>query len=167
MLLIFCFLFNGNFSITLTDRKKRGVITSKRVQAFFRLELRQNYHREVSIEQGGASYFDILDKIARYLSVNLYSRSREQEDKVFYAFMVIAHNAISHQKVIEYFDRYPLLSSKYLAYKDWKYIVEQIRLREGKPLTAENVLDIQKIKDQFNNKRKVYDFSHLDLLDKN
>lgn len=158
---------DGNFSITLTDRKKRGVITSKRVQAFFRLELRQNYHREVSIEQGGASYFDILDKIARYLSVNLYSRSREQEDKVFYAFMVIAHNAISHQKVIEYFDRYPLLSSKYLAYKDWKYIVEQIRLREGKPLTAENVLDIQKIKDQFNNKRKVYDFSHLDLLDKN
>jgi len=58
---------DGNFSITLTDRKKKGVITSKRVQAFFRLELRQNYHREVSIEQGGASYFDILDKIARYL----------------------------------------------------------------------------------------------------
>ena len=62
--------------------------------------------------------------------------------------MVIAHNAISHQKVIEYFDRYPLLSSKYLAYKDWKYVVEQIRLREGKPLTAENVLEIKKIKEK-------------------
>lgn len=57
---------DGNFSITLTDRKKKGVITSKRVQAFFRIELRQNYHREVSINQGGISYFEILDKIARY-----------------------------------------------------------------------------------------------------
>lgn len=25
----------GNFSITLTDRKKKGLVTSKRVQAFF------------------------------------------------------------------------------------------------------------------------------------
>jgi hypothetical protein len=37
-------------------------------------------------------------------------------------------------------DCYPLYSSKYLAYKDWKHVVEQIRLREGKPLTNENIL---------------------------
>ena len=109
---------DGNFSITLTNRKKKGNITSKRIQTFFRIELRQTYHREVSIEQGGVSYFDILDKISRYFTVNLYSRSREQKDKIFYSFMVIAHGANSHQKVIEYFDRYPLLSSKHLAYKD-------------------------------------------------
>ena len=158
---------DANFSIAWAmDRKKKGVITSKRVQAFFRIELRQTYHREVSIEQGGVSYFDILDKISRYFTVNLYSRSREQKDKIFYSFMVIAHGANSHQKVIEYFDRYPLLSSKHLAYKDWKNVVEQIRLRDGKPLTPENVLEIQKIKYQFNKKRKIYDFSHLDLLDK-
>jgi len=157
---------DGNFSLTLTDRKKKGVVTSKRVQAFFRIELRQNYHREASIEQGGNSYFEILDKIARYLTVNLYSRSREQKDKIFYSFMVIAHSSESHQKTIEYFDRYPLYSSKYLAYKDWKYVVEQIKLRDGKPLTAENILEIQKIKAQFNNNRKVFDFSHLDRLDK-
>lgn len=157
---------DGNFSLTLTDRKKKGVVTSKRVQAFFRIELRQNYHREASIEQGGNSYFEILDKIARYLTVNLYSRSREQKDKIFYSFMVIAHNSESHQNTLEYFDRYPLYSSKYLAYKDWKYVVEQIKLRDGKPLTAENILEIQKIKAQFNNNRKVFDFSHLDSLDK-
>lgn len=80
--------------------------------------------------------------------------------------MVIAHSAESHQKVIEYFDRYPLYSSKYLTYKYWKYVVEQIRLRDGKPLTAENILEIQKIKAQFNNNRKVFNFSHLDNIDK-
>ena len=156
---------DGNFSINLTDRKKKGVVTSKRVQAFFRIELRQNYHREVSINQGGISYFEILDKIARYLKVNLYSRSREQKDKIFYSYMVISHSTESHKKVIEYFNRYPLYSSKYLAYKDWKYVVEQIQLRNSKPLTTENVKEIQKIKDQFNNKRKEFDFSHLDIID--
>lgn len=154
---------DGNFSITLTDRKKKG-ITSKRVQAFFRIELRQNYHREVSIVQGGISYFEILHKIARYLKVNLYSRSREQKDKIFYVYAVISHNSESHKKTIEYFDRYPLYSSKHLAYKDWKYIVEQIQLRNGKSLTPENIKDIQKIKDQINNKRKEFYFTHLDTI---
>ena len=49
----------------------------------------------------------------------------------------------SHIKIIDYFEHYPLLSSKYLAYKDWKYVVKQglrLQAREGKPLTAENVL---------------------------
>ena len=44
---------------------------------------------------GGTSYFDILTKIARYLDVNLYSRTREKEDKNFYVFMVMSHNNIS------------------------------------------------------------------------
>ena len=78
--------------------------------------------------------------------------------------MVIAHSMQSHLKVIDYFDRYPLYSSKYLAYKDWKHVVEQIRIREGKPLTNENILEIQKIKAQFNNNRKKFDFSHLDSI---
>jgi len=109
---------DGNFSITLTDRKKKGVTGTKRVQGFFRIELRQNYHREASFNQGGTSYFRILDEIARYLGVNLYSRSREQKDKIFFSYTVMTHSLESHTKAIKYFDRYPLYSSKYLAYKD-------------------------------------------------
>jgi hypothetical protein len=155
---------DGNFSITLTDRKKKGNITTKRVQTFFRIELRQNYHRYASVEQGGTSYFTILSKIASYLGVNLYSRTREQKDKVFYAFMVVSHSAASHVKVINYFNRFPLYSSKYLAYKDWSHVVEQTRLRAGKVLTKEEISEIETIKAQFNNKRKSFDFSHLDTL---
>lgn len=153
---------DGSFSITLTDRKKKGNI--KRVQTFFRLEIRQTYHRDVSVEQGGASYFTILSKIAKYLGVNLLSRTREQKDKVFYVFMVISHSALSHVKVIDYFDRFPLYSSKYLAYKDWSYLVEQTRLRAGKVLTQKEILEVERIKSQFNSKRKSFDFSHLDNL---
>lgn len=155
---------DGNFSITLTDRKKKGNITSKRIQTFFRIELRQTYHRDVSVEKGGASYFVILSKIASYLGVNLLSRTREQKDKVFYAFMVISHNGASHAKVISYFNRFPLYSSKHLAYKDWSYVVEQTRLRFGKVLTQKEISEIENIKAQFNNKRKSFNFSHLDNL---
>jgi hypothetical protein len=109
---------DGNFSINLIDRKKNGNITSKRVQTFFRIELRQTYHREVSAEQGGLSYSVILNKIACYLGVNLLSRTREKDDKVFFAFIVISHSATSHEKVINYFNKFPLFSSKYLAFKD-------------------------------------------------
>ena len=155
---------DGNFSINLTNRKKRGEITTKRVQAFFRLEIRQNYHRDVSEKQGGISYFQILSKIAAYLDVNLLSRTRYQEDKVFHAFLAISHNYISHAKVINYFENFPLYSSKSLAYKDWKRVVKQINLRNKGKLTKEEVLEIESIQSQFNNKRKSFDFSHLNYL---
>lgn len=52
----------------------------------------------MSEKQGGVSYFNILTKIAAFLTVNLYtSRTRHINDKVFYAFMVIAHNSKSHE----------------------------------------------------------------------
>ena len=155
---------DGNFSITLTNRKKRGEITSKRVQAFFRLEIRQTYHRDASVEQGGTSYFTILSKIATYLGVNLYSRAREQNGKVFYSFTVMSHSAASHAKVISYFDRFPLYSSKYLAYKYWCFVVEQTRLRAGKALTQKEISEVEMIKAQFNSKRKSFDFTHLEKI---
>jgi len=88
------------------------------VQTFFRLEIRQNYHRSVTEQQGGVSYFQILSKIAAYLEVNLLSRTRYIGDKVFYAFMVISHSSVSRVKVINYFNKFPLYSSKHLAYLD-------------------------------------------------
>lgn len=155
---------DGNFSINLIDRKKKGVITSKRVQTFFRIELRQDYHRDVPTYLGGTSYFDILTKIARYLNVNLYSRTREKGEKIFYAFIVMSHNNMSHQKVIEYFDKFPLYSSKHLAYKDWSYLVKKNIARNSKPLSKEDIVEIERIKSQFNSKRDLFDFSHLNNI---
>lgn len=155
---------DGNFSINITNRKKKSIITTKRIQVFFRIELRQNYHRDISDIQGGTSYYEILIKIARYLGVNLYSRSRIQKDKIFNSFMVISHNIQSHNKVINYFNHFPLFSSKYLAYKDWKFVVELLMKRGGKNLTSEEILEIEKLKAQFNKKRLIFDFSHLNYL---
>ena len=155
---------DGNFSINLINRKKKGIITTKRVQTFFRIELRQGYHRDVPTHLGGTSYFDILTKIARYLNVNLYSRTREKGEKIFYAFIVMAHNNMSHLKVIEYLDKFPLYSSKHLAYEDWSYLVKKNMARNSKPLSKEDIVEIEKIKAQFNSKRDLFDFSHLNNI---
>ena len=80
--------------------------------------MKQNYSREVTPDQGGSSYFYILSEIASFFTVNLYTRTRKTEDKVYYAFVAVAHNSRSHEIVRNYFDRFPLYSSKYLAYKD-------------------------------------------------
>jgi len=109
---------DGSFGITVYDRKKNGVFLRTSVQTFFRIEVKQNYSREVTQDQGGASYFNILTEISAFFTVNLYTRTRKKEDKVFYAFMAVAHNSRSHEIVRNYFDRFPLYSSKYLAYKD-------------------------------------------------
>ena len=151
---------DGSFTISLTERKKNGVSLGKRVQTFFRIEVKQNYSREVTQNQGGSSYFNILTEIAAFLTVNLYTRTRKTENKVFYAFLAVAHNSRSHEIARRYFDRFPLYSSKYLAYKDWCLVQD---LHRGN-LTKEKLDKIKMIKNNFNSKRKVFNFSHLDSL---
>lgn len=149
---------DGCFGLSIYDRKKNGVFLRTSVQTSFRIEVKQNYSREVTFDQGGASYFHILSEIAAFFTVNLYTRTRKTEDKVYYAFVAMAHNSRSHEIVRKYFDRFPLYSSKYLAYKDW-CLVQDIKKA---PLTKENLDKIKIIKNNFNSKRKVFDFSHLD-----
>jgi hypothetical protein len=82
------------------------------------VELKQNYPREVTEKQGGNSYFNILTKISAFFTVNLYTRTRYKNNKVFYTFMIISHNSRSHEIAIAYFDKFPLLSNKALDYAD-------------------------------------------------
>lgn len=110
---------DGNFSITVYNRNKNSKLVTTNVQTLFRIEVKQNYSREVTSDQGGVSYFSIMTKIAELFTVNLYTRTRTVKHRVFYAFMAISHNSSSHDIVRNYFDRFPIYSSKYLAYKDW------------------------------------------------
>jgi hypothetical protein len=151
---------DSNFAITVHDRKKNGVFLRTSVQTFFRIEVKQNYTREVAENNGGASYFNILTKISCFLTVNLYTRTRKKKDKIFYSFMAVAHNSRSHEIVRKYLDNFPLYSSKYLAYKDWCIVQD---LHRGS-LTKDKLDKIKIIKNNFNSKRKQFNFSHLDSL---
>jgi hypothetical protein len=59
-----------------------------------------------------------MSKIGLFLGVTVYSRSRIIKDKIYYSFIIVSHNKLSNSKICDYFNKYPLLSSKFLDYKD-------------------------------------------------
>jgi hypothetical protein len=105
---------DANFSINIHKRSNKN---ATRVQLYYRLEIKQNYHSTES-ENNKASFYPLMSKIAMYLDVTLYSRARLIKDKDFHSFIIISQNKNSNSKINNYFEKFPLLSSKYLDYKD-------------------------------------------------
>jgi hypothetical protein len=144
---------HGNFSINILNSKKRVLVTNKIIKAFFKIELKQNYQGKALWNLDSISYFNIFNKIATFLGVKLCSKTREHKDKIFHSYKVISHNINSHKKVIGYYSKFSLSSSKHMNYKNWCYVVEKIIFREKKPLPLEELQQLEKIKSKFNNKR--------------
>jgi LAGLIDADG endonuclease/Cytochrome C and Quinol oxidase polypeptide I len=150
---------DGKFSINLHKRTNKN---STRVQLYYRLEINQNYDKtsvytDASIMLEG-SFFPIMSKIGLYLGVTVYSRSRIVKDKIFYSFTVMSHNKLSNANICLYFNKYPLLSSKNLDYKDWEYL---LNLQNLNNLTSSYLDQTIKIKTNFNKTRTTFTWDHL------
>ena len=150
----------ANFSINIHERSNKN---STRVKLFFRLEIKQNYHR-LDPEGVKVSYFSIMSILANFLDVNVYSKSRISKDKQFYSFNVICTNKNSLLKITEYFNKFPLLSSKYLDYKDWCYLLELQSLSGVKTITTSYLDQALNIRKDFNNTRTTYYWDHLSKI---
>jgi hypothetical protein len=146
---------DGNFSINIHQRKNKN---TSRVQPFFRIEVRQNYHRKDIITGDTLSYYFIMSKIANYFGVNLYSRTRTKLDKVYFSFNFMAANQNSLDITICYFNKFPLLSSKYLDYLDWLKIVE---IRKNSSQTSFYLDIATQIRKDFNKNRVTFSWKHL------
>jgi hypothetical protein len=63
-----------------------------------------------------------MSKIGAYLEVNLYTRSRnmniDKEIKTYHSYIIMTNSIIKNTNVIKYFDKFPLLSSKFLDYSN-------------------------------------------------
>ena len=106
----------------------------------------------------GQSYFSIMSKVASYLGSNVLSRSRIKGDKQFYSFIVMAHNKVSLIKIIDYFNKFPLLSSKYLDYISWCYVLD---LQQKNSRTTSYLDEALIIRKDFNKTRTTYNWNHL------
>lgn len=104
------------------------------------------------------SFFPIISKIGMFLGVTVYSRSRIIKNKVFHSFTIISHNKNSNSKIIYYFNKYPLISSKYLDYKDFAYVLE---LQNSNSITTSYLDKTIKIRTDFNSTRTTYTWDHL------
>lgn len=145
---------DSNFSINIHKRSNKNSI---RVQLYYRLEIRQNYHK-LNSDKLKSNYFTIISKIGLYLKTNVLSRSRIIKDKEFFSYNVIAHNKYSKENIIIYFNKYPLLSSKFLDFKDWYYIYN---LQNVNSITTSYLNEAQLIRNNFNKTRTTYNWDHL------
>lgn len=140
---------DSNFNVIVSQRKKYKTI---RVQRHWRLEFAQKTYFGESQEQ-----WALL--LSHYLSTNLYTRVRtklvEDNVKYYHSYMVMAYNKDSIQKIKAYFDEHPLLSSKYLDFKDW------VKIGELNP--KEDLKAIKLLKSQMNNQRVYFNWDHLNL----
>lgn len=105
-----------NFLISLTTS---NLNIAKNIQLTYRLSQRQEYHRESST---GISYLNILTTIATAFLIKptLYERERinPKTNKTYSekGYLVTVKGLESRIALINYFTKFPLLSSKYLDY---------------------------------------------------
>lgn len=149
---------NGNFNVIIAPRKNT---TNVRIQAQFRLELRQFYHRSILDNNIGTSYIDIKSVISTYQGVNVYNRARLLKDSMTYQYYFVASSIISQELVKNYLNNFPLFSSKYLDFKDWCIIMD---INNSKQPKKDIILKATKIKSGMNNKRIIFTWSHLENL---
>jgi len=147
---------DSNLSINIHKRSNKNLI---RVQLYYRLEIKQTYHK-LDSDGKKISFLSIMSKIGEFLGVNVLSRSRTKDDKQYYSYTVMAYNKNSLFKIKEYFKKYPLLSSKYLDLKDWLYILE-LQEYNSMPPTAAYLDKAFNIRKDFNKTRTTYNWDHL------
>ena len=149
---------DSNFSVTIQERKGKVA----RIRGYYRLEVRQKYHREVRKELGGISYIDMMLEIAEYFGVNILSRRRSDGESVYESYILILTRRDSMMKLEEYLNKYPLYSSKYLDYKDWKDLLKLVERGDHK--SKEGLELCKRLKSGINNKRIRFNWDHLEKL---
>jgi len=136
---------DGSFGIRHTNNK------AKKRQISCRLRIEQRMVDPITNE----SYFDILNKIAFFFNCNLLLRKQVATGNVY--FSLTASSSKSIKIIIDYFECYPLYSSKYLDYKDW---AEAARLILDKK-QYESIVKIDSLKSNMNNSRVYFNWIHL------
>lgn len=108
------------------------------------------------------SYSKVLTDISNFLNCTLLTRKQKSTGNEYYT--LTASSKKSLNIIINYLEKYPLFSSKYLDYKDWKEIV--ILLFENKHgVWSDEAISYAALKkDNMNTRRNLFNWEHLDLL---
>ena len=133
---------DGNFSINVYKRKNNNY----RVTPYFKLKQNSNQINN------SISYFNIFSIISSYFNVNLYSRTKNTNFGFSQSFIIMVYSKESLLLLTNYFNKFPLLSSKYLNYLDFYKVIE---LKRNNTLTKDYIEKILEIK------KNSFNFNHL------
>lgn len=107
-------------------------------------------------DRSGVSMESFMQIIAEFLEVKLGSRTFSEGK--FKQFVINTSNGKSNQILVEYLNIFPLLSSKYLDYKDWEkaHYLYINKLHKN----PEYYEQIRELKNNMNTKRTTFDWFH-------
>jgi len=105
------------------------------------------------------SLFTIMKKISYFLECNLKTLNKKKVKKIVHSYRIVTSSEKSNLILMEYLNKYPIFSSKYLNYKDWKKAFMCIQKRKN--TIKENIHKLVPIKETMNSKRTIYTWDHL------
>ena len=145
---------DGSFSIQHT-KVSNGALKRK-VSCRLRIEQRMLEPKT------GASYFYIMSEIASFLSCNLLTRKQLSTGNEYYTLAASSRKSLAI--ITNYFEVFPLFSSKRLDYTDWNEAVNLILRAPDELYTDNNLLKIDKLKSGMNRGRTKFTWNHLNQL---
>ena len=143
---------DGSFSVQHT-RLKDG---AKKRKISCRLRIEQRMLDSITNE----SYSKILTDIANFINCKLFTRKQKSTGNEYYT--LAASSKMSLNIIVNYLEKHPLFSSKYLNYKDWKEIV--LLILENQHYTKEGIEKTNSIRKVMNRQRTHFTWNHLDIL---
>ena len=146
---------DGSFSVQYTNTDSGA----KKRKISCRLRIEQRVLDPIT----SASYFDILNQICLFLNCNLLTKTQKSTNNTYYT--LAASSKVSLSIIINYFNKFPLYTSKYLDYMDWEEVAHLII--NNKHLTVEGIKTVEFVRSRMNTKRTEFNWDHLkgSLLD--
>lgn len=143
---------DGSFSVQHTKLENNA----KKRKISCRLRIEQRMLDPITNE----SYFKVLTDVSNFINCSLKTRKQKSTGNEYYT--LTASSKMSLEIIINYLDKYPLFSSKYLDYNDWKKIV--LLIFENKHYTEEGINKTESVKICMNRQRIKFTWNHLNIL---
>ena len=143
---------DGSFSVQHT--KLESGAKKRKISCRLRIEQRMLY------PMTNESYFEVLTDIANFFKCKLLTRKQKSTGNEYY--ILTATSKISLTIIINYLEKNPLFSTKYMDYKDWKKIADLVI--ESEQYTEQAINKTEFVKSNMNRQRIDFSWNHLNKL---
>jgi len=155
---------DGGFKIRYTEKlldSKSKVIRKGRIEVRISIEQRQ-FHPKTNMP-----FQIVMESIANFFTLNLENKtnlrtSRHNINQVYWIIEVTSLPKL--QILVDYLNKYPLLSSKHNDFEDWCIVYNMMCRNEHLNTTGKDT--IKNIKLKMNKNRSIFDWSHLKHIKK-
>ena len=151
---------DGSFSVQYTKTEQGIACAACAKKKERKISCRLRIEQRILDPITNDSYFYILNQISLFLNCKLLTRTQKSTNNTYYTFT--ASSKVSLNIIINYFNKYPLYSSKHLDYKDWEKVAYMII--NNQHYSEQGINTVELVRSQLNTKRTDFNWYHLNGL---